>query len=79
MMDAEWTELPIYKPIVHTTNILRANGYSDERVCDALFTVALSWARHQRGSRRLSQRLWLLAQKFADDADRVEWGSDGLH
>jgi hypothetical protein len=72
MPDASWTTEPIYKPIVYATDALKADGYTDDRIIDALLSVALTWGQHRHGSRCLSQRLWILAQRFGAEADAVE-------
>ena len=72
-----WKVEPIYKPLIHATDTLKADGYSDNRIIDATLGMALTWAQHLHGSRNVSQRLYLLAMKFAEEADRHEGASVG--
>lgn len=79
-MDTRWKVEPIYKPIIHATDTLKADGYADDRVIDALLGVALAWSQHVHGSRNLSQRLYVLGMKFAGEADRQEGvNADAVH
>jgi hypothetical protein len=76
-MKTPWKVEPIYKPLIHGTDTLKADGYSDDRIIDALLGIALTWAQHRHGSRGVSQRLYVLAMKFAEEADRLESASIG--
>ena len=77
MMDTRWSVDPINRPFVHAVDTVKADGYSDDRIIDAMLGIALAWAQHLHGSRNVSQRLYVLALKFAEEADRLEGASVG--
>jgi hypothetical protein len=72
-----WKVEPINRPFVHAVDTSKADGYSDDRIIDAMLGLALAWAQHLHGSRNVSQRLYVLAMKFAEEADRHEGASVG--
>jgi hypothetical protein len=77
MTDTAWKIEPIYRPIDHARNNMAADGYSDVRIFEAFLAVALSGMQHLHGSINVSQRLYVLALKFAEEADRHEAASAG--
>lgn len=79
----DWAEREPYKSFVATAEILESQGISAEEITDSLLSMALTWAQEMRGARHISRQLYLLAQKFAVEADHLEGvttagGANGL-
>lgn len=71
-MNGNDTMEEIYRPILHATNVLRADGHSDDRIAEALLATGLDAVQQVHGPRDLSRRLWLMAHKFSQDADMLD-------
>jgi hypothetical protein len=72
----------LYRGFAAEAERLEQSGHSTDTVIDAVLAMALTLAARAYGPRAVGQRLYLLAQQFAAEADRVErdegtGGSDG--
>jgi hypothetical protein len=65
----------LYRGFAAEAERLEQRGYSIDTVIDTVLTMALTLAERAYGRRALAQRLWLLGQQFAAEADRDDRGA----
>jgi hypothetical protein len=64
-----WSDREPYRSIVSALEVLEENGTTADDLIDATLSVALTMANNAVGPRDLSRRLYVIATKFAADAD----------
>lgn len=65
----DWSDREPYTTLVAALEDLQARGATNNELIDATMSLAFAMANHVAGPRLLSQRLYLIALKFAGDAD----------
>jgi hypothetical protein len=76
---AEWAKRDPQHSLIECADRLQDQGHSIDALADAMMAITLTMQTELHGPRAVAQRLWLLAQKYAgeaDAADRAEWGAD---
>lgn len=73
----DWSEREIYKPIISVAEDLERSGKTVEEITNAFLSVGLTFANELGGPRELSQRLFVIATRFAADADLADAAARG--
>lgn len=73
---AEWAARQPQASFVATAARLEEEGYTAEEQAESLLALALHMMNEIHGPRAVGQRLYLLAHKFAGEADQIERGTD---
>jgi hypothetical protein len=73
----DWSDREPYRTIVSALEVLETRGADADELIDATLSVALTMASNAVGPRLLSERLYLIALKFAADADLADAAARG--
>jgi hypothetical protein len=77
-----WSDREPYRTLVSALEELETRGATADDLIDATLSVALTMASNAVGPRELSQRLYVIATRFAADADlanaAARGGADGV-
>jgi hypothetical protein len=76
----DWSDREPYRSIVSALEDLQERGATNNELIDATMSLSFAMANNVVGPRLLSERLYLIALKFAADADladAVEHGGAG--
>jgi hypothetical protein len=65
----DWSDREPYRSIVSALEDLQARGATNNELIDATMSLAFAMANNVVGPRLLSERLRIIATKFAADAD----------